>query len=55
MKPDQREVEREDLRRLQSRAEYKRNPRFVPPLRADLVKQKEKKKAIKSKKDKDEG
>ena len=45
MKPDQRQVEREDLKRLQSKAEYKRNPRFVPPLKGGLIKlSKEKKK-----------
>ncbi|XP_078378630.1 deleted in lung and esophageal cancer protein 1-like isoform X2 [Oculina patagonica] len=45
MKPDQRQVEREDLKRLQSKAEYKRNPRFVPPLKGGLTKpHKEKKK-----------
>ena len=38
MKPDQRQVEREDLKRLQSKAEYKRNPRFVPPLKSGLTK-----------------
>ena len=45
MKPDQRQVEREDLKRLQIKAEYKRNPRFVPPLKSGLTKShKEKKK-----------
>lgn len=53
MNPDQREVERQDLKRLQSKSEYKRNPRFVPPLRADLVKSKEKTKT--SRKEKDDG
>ena len=38
MKPVQRQVEREDLKRLQNKAEYKRNPRFVPPLNAGLIK-----------------
>ena len=38
MKPDQRQVEREGLQRLQSKAEYKRNPRFVPPLKSGLTK-----------------
>lgn len=45
MKPDQRQLEREDLKRLQNKAEYKRNPRFVPPLKSGLTKsQKDKKK-----------
>lgn len=45
MKPDQRQVEREDLKKLQSKAEYKRNPQFVPPLKGGLIKpSKEKKK-----------
>ena len=54
MKPDQREVEREELKRLQSKSEYKRNPRFVPPLKADLVKSKERTKTP-SKKEKYNG
>lgn len=37
MKPNQRQIEREDLQRLKSKSEYKRNPRFVPPLTADLI------------------
>jgi len=37
MKPKQRQIEREDLQRLKSKSEYKRNPRFVPPLIADLI------------------
>ena len=44
MKPDKRQVEREDLQRLQSKAEYKRNPRFVPPLKGGLTKVAKKKK-----------
>lgn len=45
MKPEQRQVERDDLKRLQNKAEYKRNPRFVPPLNSGLTKSnKEKKK-----------
>ena len=38
MKPAQRQIERDDLKRLQKKAEYKRNPRFVPPLTAELIK-----------------
>ena len=44
MKPDKRQVEREDLQRLQSKAEYKRNPRFVSPLKGGLTKVAKKKK-----------
>ena len=49
MKPDQRQVEREDLKRLQKKSEYKRNPRFVPPLTADLIKPSKDKNKTKSK------
>ncbi|KAK3726413.1 hypothetical protein QZH41_019666, partial [Actinostola sp. cb2023] len=42
MKPSQRQVEREDLQRLKSKSEYKRNPRFVPPRTADLIQAKSK-------------
>lgn len=38
MKPEHRQMERDDLKRLQNKAEYKRNPRFVPPLKSGLTK-----------------
>ncbi|XP_074623643.1 deleted in lung and esophageal cancer protein 1-like isoform X1 [Acropora palmata] len=38
MKPEHRQIERDDLKRLQNKAEYKRNPRFVPPLKSGLTK-----------------
>ncbi|XP_031565846.1 deleted in lung and esophageal cancer protein 1-like [Actinia tenebrosa] len=47
MKPSQRQIEREDLKKLKSKAEYKRNPRFVPPLTADLIQEKSKAKEVK--------
>ena len=53
MKPDQRQVEREDLKRLQSKAEYKRNPRFVPPLKGGLTKAPKEKKKKKPEVDKE--
>ncbi|XP_048580368.1 deleted in lung and esophageal cancer protein 1 isoform X2 [Nematostella vectensis] len=42
MKPNQRKVERDDLQRLESKAEYKQNPRFVPPEAAELIQKKTK-------------
>lgn len=53
MKPEQRQVEREDLKRLQSKAEYKRNPRFVPPLKGGLIKPSKEKKKKKLETDKE--
>lgn len=38
MKPEHRQIERDDLKRLQNKAEYQRNPRFVPPLKSSLTK-----------------
>ena len=38
MKPEHRQMERDDLKRLQNKAEYKGNPRFVPPLKSGLTK-----------------
>ena len=31
MKPSQRQIERSDLAKLQERADFLKNPRFVPP------------------------
>ncbi|EDO45789.1 predicted protein [Nematostella vectensis] len=42
MKPNQRKVERDDLQRLESKAEYKQNLRFVPPEAAELIQKKTK-------------
>ncbi|XP_073236262.1 deleted in lung and esophageal cancer protein 1-like isoform X3 [Porites lutea] len=53
MKPDQRQLEREDLKRLQNKAEYKRNPRFVPPLKSGLTKSQKDKKKRKSEAEKE--
>ena len=53
MKPDQRQLEREDLKKLQSKAEYKRNPRFIPPLEDGLIKPSKAKKKKKLETDKE--
>ena len=53
LKPDQRQLEREDLKRLQNKAEYKRNPRFVPPLKSGLTKSQKDKKKRKSEAEKE--
>ena len=38
MKPAQRQIERMDLSRIQERADFLKNPRFVPPTTNTLVK-----------------